>query len=280
MKPTNNIKELALIANQLRQDLIAMLVTAGSGHTASPLALADLLAVLYFSQLHQRPRQPLWPKRDRLIFSAGHVVPIRYVAMARAGYFPLSRLATLRRFGSSLQGHPSLVDFPVMETSGGPLGQGISVAVGLALAGQLDQSKHRIYVVCSDAEMEEGQLWEAAMTAAKYGLGNLTAFLDRNNIQISGTTDDVMPLDPVREKWRSFQWQAISINGHDHQAIIDAINLAQKFTNEPTVIILNTVPGQGVSFMENDYRWHGRVPTAEEGKRALRELQTARNKIS
>lgn len=273
---TNSTQELALIANQLRQDLITMLATAGSGHTASPLALADLMAVLYFSQLQQRPRQPSWPGRDRLIFSAGHIVPIRYVAMARAGYFPLKQLATLRKFGSRLQGHPSLIDFPAMETSGGPLAQGISVAVGMALAAKMDKAAHRVYVVCSDAEMEEGQLWEAVMTAAKYKLHNLTVFLDRNNIQIDGTTDDVMPLNPIREKWRSFGWQVVSINGHDHQAIIDAIDLARSFSEQPTVIILNTIPGRGVSFMEDDYRWHGKVPTPIEAKRALAELRAAR----
>ncbi len=277
---TNSTQELALIANQLRQDLITMLATAGSGHTASPLALADLMAVLYFSQLHQRPRQPSWPGRDRLIFSAGHTVPIRYVAMARAGYFPLKQLATLRKFGSRLQGHPSLIDFPAMETSGGPLAQGISVAVGMALAAKMDKAAYRVNVVCSDAEMEEGQLWEAVMTAAKYKLHNLTVFLDRNNIQIDGKTDDVMPLNPIREKWRSFGWQVVSINGHDHQAIIDAMDLARSFSEQPTVIILNTIPGRGVSFMEDDYRWHGKVPTAVEAKRALQELRAARKEIS
>ncbi len=279
MNKITSLEKLNLLANDLRQDLIKMLLTAGSGHSAGPLDLADLMAAMYFNILNHRPQQPGWPLRDRLIFSAGHNVPIRYVAMAWAGYFPKSDLKTLRRLGSKLQGHPSLPDFPAMETSTGPLGQGISVAVGMALAARLDKKKYRVYVLMSDGELDEGQSWEALMLAAKERLINLTVFIDRNNIQISGPTEEVMPLDSVSEKFKAFNWNVISIDGHNIEAIIDAVNLAKAIQEKPSVIILNTIPGKGVDFMEDKYEWHGKTPNREQARRALTDLRTLEGQI-
>jgi len=279
MKKVTSIKELELIANDLRQQLIKMLTTAGSGHSAGPLDLADCLAALYFNILKHRPDQPGWQGRDRLIFSAGHNVPIRYVALAEVGYFPKSELKKLRRLGSKLQGHPSLHDLPAMETSTGPLGQGLSVAVGMALAARLDKQSWQTYVITGDGELDEGQCWEAFMLAAKEKLNNLTVFVDRNNIQIDGRTEDVMPLDSLIEKFRAFNWNVINIDGHNIEAIIDAVNLAKAVQERPSVILLNTIPGKGVGFMENKYEWHGKPPSAKEAKKALRDLRTLEGRL-
>lgn len=279
MNKITSLERLNLLANDLRQDLIKMLLIAGSGHSAGPLDLADLMAAMYFNILNHRPQQPNWPLRDRLIFSAGHNVPIRYVAMAWAGYFPKSDLKTLRKLGSKLQGHPSLPDFPAMETSTGPLGQGISVGVGMALAARLDKKKYRVYVLMSDGELDEGQSWEAIMLAAKERLINLTVFVDRNNIQISGPTEEVMPLDSVSAKFKAFNWNVISIDGHNIEAIIDAVNLAKAIQEKPSVIILNTIPGKGVDFMEDKYEWHGKTPNKDEARRALKDLRTLGGQI-
>ncbi len=272
-------QQLALQANDLRQAVISMLATAGSGHSAGPLDLAELFAVLYFHTLNYKPKNPQWEGRDRLIVSAGHVVPIQYVAMAAAGLFPQAELKTLRRLNSRLQGHPSLVDLPGIEASAGPLGQGLSVAVGMALASQLDHADWRVYCVSSDGEFDEGQAWEALMTAAKYRLGNLTVFLDRNQIQIDGTTEDIMPLEPLTEKLQAFRWQVLNINGHSIPAILNAIHISQMVTDKPTVIVLHTTPGKGVRFMENNYEWHGQPPTPAEARVALKELRSLRGKI-
>ncbi len=274
-----SVQQLELRANDLRQAVISMLATAGSGHSAGPLGLAELFSVLYFQTLHHKPKVPNWSERDRLILSAGHLVPIRYAAMAYAGYFPKAELKTLRQLNSRLQGHPSLIDLPSMESSAGPLGQGLSVAVGMALAGQMDQKDWRVYCVSSDGEFDEGQSWEALMMAAKYHLGNLTVFLDRNQIQIDGTTEHIMPLEPLTDKLQSFRWHVININGHSITAILNAIHVAQTIKNKPTVIVLHTTPGKGVDFMEDKYEWHGQPPTPAEAKIALQELRSLRGRI-
>lgn len=279
MKKISDIKKLELIANELRQDLITMLTEAGSGHSAGPLDLADLMSAMYFNLLNHRPEQPMWEGRDRLIFSAGHNVPIRYVAMAHSGYFPKKELNTLRKLGSKLQGHPSIHNFPAMETSTGPLGQGISVGVGMALAARLDGKRWRTYVVMGDGELDEGQCWEAFMLAAKERLNNLTVFVDRNNIQIDGFTEDVMPLDSLQEKSAAFNWNVINIDGHNIESIIDAVNLAKAVQEKPSVVILNTIPGKGVSFMEGKFEWHGKPPKRAEAKKALNDLRTLRGNI-
>jgi transketolase len=274
-----NDQQLSIRANDLRQAVISMLATAGSGHTAGPLGLAELFAVLYFDALRLKPKDPTWEGRDRLILSAGHLVPLQYVAMAQAGFFPTAELKTLRRLNSRLQGHPSRVDLPGIEAAAGPLGQGLSVAVGMALAGQLDQADWRVYCVSSDGEFNEGQAWEALMAAAKYHLGNLTVFLDRNQIQIDGTTEQIMPLEPLTEKLQSFRWHVMNINGHSIAAIRNAIQVAQHIKHRPTMIVLHTTPGKGVDFMEKKYEWHGQPPTPAEAKIALAELRSLRGKI-
>lgn len=275
----SSVRQLELRANDLRQAVISMLATAGSGHSAGPLGLAELFAVLYFQTLRHKPKMPQWSERDRLLLSAGHLVPIRYAAMALAGYFPKTELQTLRQLNSRLQGHPSLVDLSSMEASSGPLGQGLSVAVGMALAGQMDQKEWCVYCVSSDGEMNEGQSWEALLMAAKYKLGNLTVFLDRNQIQIDGTTEHIMPLEPLTDKLQAFRWHVININGHSIPAILNAIHLAQTIKHRPTIIVLHTTPGKGVDFMENKYEWHGQPPTPAEAKVALEELRSLRGKI-
>lgn len=267
-----NLKQLEKMANTLRQDVIRMLAEAGSGHTAGPLGLADIFAALYFNVLRHNPKNPKWEQRDRLILSCGHVAPIRYAAMARAGYFPLSWLKTLRKLGSKLQGHPSYQDMPALECSSGPLGQGVSVAVGMALAAKLKKQKHFIYCVTSDGEHDEGETWEAIMTAAKYKLDNLIFILDRNMIQIDGFTEKIMPLTHLHEKYLAFKWQVQQINGNNIKEVLASIEKAKKIKGKPKVIIAHTVPGKGVSFMENKWEWHGKAPSVDEAKKALEEL--------
>lgn len=282
-------KELELQANQIREDIVKMLVTAGSGHSAGPLGMADIFTALYFEVLNQRPKQPDWPERDRLILSNGHIVPVRYAAMARAGYFPVSELATLRKLGSRLQGHPERLRLPGLETTSGPLGSGLSQAAGMALGLRLDSSRARVYCVTGDGEQDEGNLWEAAMFAAKYRLDNLTVITDRNHIQIDGPTEQVMPLDDLVAKWRAFNWHVLEIDGHNFDEIISACNEAKAIEERPTIIIAHTIPGKGVGYMEYDYRWHGNPPgtqdipgdppPAEQAKVALAELRTLGGRI-
>jgi transketolase len=267
-----NIQQLEKTANILRQDVIKMLVEAGSGHPAGSLGLADIFAAFYFNVLNHNPKKPKWEKRDRLCLSNGHVVPIRYAAMARTGYFPLSWLKTLRKLGSKLQGHPSYQDMPSLECSSGPLGQGVSVAVGMALAAKLKKQKHFIYCITSDGEHDEGQTWETVMTAAKYKLDNLIFILDRNMIQIDGFTEKIMPLTHLHAKYQAFKWYVQQIDGNNMKEILAAITKAKKEKGKPKVIICHTVPGKGVSFMENKWEWHGKAPSVEEAKKALREL--------
>jgi len=272
-------KELEKTANNIRATMVETLERAGSGHSAGPLGMADIFTAFYFHILNHRPSQPDWEDRDRLILSNGHITPVRYVAMAYAGYFPLEELKTLRQINSRLQGHPHRGSLPGLETTSGPLGSGLSQACGVALAARLDDKKHRIYCFMSDGEQDSGNTWEAVMFAAKYKLNNLTAVLDRNNIQIDGYTEDVMPLEPLREKYESFGWHVLEIDGHNFEQIIDAVTEAKAIYETPTVIIAHTIPGKGVSFMERNYEWHGKTPNKEEAEKALEELRIAAERI-
>lgn len=274
------IEDLKLKANAIRQDIITMLVHAGSGHSAGPLGLADIFTALYFNILKHDPQNPDWDERDILILSNGHCVPVRYATMAHAGYFEVSELATLRKLGSRLQGHPERLRLPGLEATSGPLGSGLSQACGMALAMRLDKIKNRyIYVVMGDGETDEGNVWEAAMLANKYKLGNLIAILDRNNIQIDGPTEDVMPLEDVVARWQGFGWKVLETDGNNIEEFINAVNFAKTIENSPVIIIAHTIPGMGVDFMENDYHWHGIPPDPKQAKIALKELRTLRGKI-
>jgi len=273
------IKQLEEKANQIRQDIIEMLVEAGSGHSAGPLGMADIFTAFYFHILTHDPKNPLWEERDRLILSNGHICPVRYATMARAGYFPVEELKTLRKFGSRLQGHPHRASLSGMETTSGPLGSGLSQAAGMAWVGLLDKKDWRVYAFLSDGEQEEGQVWEAAMWAGKNKLRNLTAIIDRNNIQIDGFTEDIMPLEPLRQKYEAFNWHVLEIDGHNFQEIVSATDEAKAIYEKPTVIIAHTIPGKGVSFMERDFEWHGKPPNKEQAQKALTELRTLGWKI-
>jgi transketolase len=275
------IKDLKLKANEARQLLIQTLTqTGGSGHTAGPLGMADIFTAFYFHILKQDPKNPQWPDRDRLILSNGHICPILYVSMALAGYFPTDELQTLRHINSRLQGHPHRTILPGIETTSGPLGEGLSQGIGIALAGRLDRKDYFTYVLTSDGEHQEGNIWEAAMMAAKLKLNKLIQIIDYNNIQIDGNVEDIMPLEPFKAKYESFNWHAIDVDGNDIQAFIVAIKEAQSVEDKPTIIIAHTVPGKGVSFMENDYKWHGKPPTPEEAEKALEELKIIEENIT
>ncbi len=283
MIANDKILELEKTANEIRVSIIGMLVEAGSGHTAGPLGMADIFAYLYFHGLKHDPKKPDWPERDRLVLSNGHIAPVLYAAMARAGYFPKYWLKTLRKFGSALQGHPHRDFLPALETSSGPLGSGLSQAVGMALADRIDngQSNSRfIYCLTSDGEHDEGNTWEAAMLAGKEKLGNLIQIMDRNNIQIEGFTEDVLPLESLVKKYEAFNWHAQEIDGHDFNAIDEAVNRAKAFFDKPSIIIARTIPGKGVAEFERRFEWHGKPPNKEEGKMALKELRTLGGKIS
>lgn len=275
----DKFQHLEEIANRLRQSVIGMLVEAGSGHSAGPLGMADIFAAFYFHILNHDPKKPLWSDRDRLVLSNGHICPIQYAALAQAGYFPLSELKTLRKLGTRLQGHPHRGVLPGVETTSGPLGSGLSQAIGMALAARLDQKKYRVYCLMSDAEHQEGNTWEAIMFAGKERLNNLTAVIDRNNIQIDGFTEQVMPLEPLRKKYEAFNWHVLEVDGHNIEDFVDANNEAKAIYEKPTVIIAHTIPGKGVDFMEKDFNWHGKPPTPDEAKIALRELRTLGDRI-
>ncbi len=279
---SKKIIELEAKANDIRVSIIEMLVKAGSGHTAGPLGMADIFTALYFHTLNHKPSDPSWPERDRVVLSNGHICPVLYSTLAHAGYLPLTELATLRQFGSRLQGHPHRDFLPMLETSSGPLASGLSQAVGMALADKIDTnltSERRVYCLMSDGELESGQIWEAAMLAGKEKLHNLVGVIDRNNIQIDGYTEDVMPLENLRAKWEAWNWYVIEIDGHNMEEIIDAFDKAKTIFGQPTVIIAHTIPGKGVKEFERDYRWHGKPPTPKETKMALRELRTLGGKI-
>lgn len=260
-------------ATNIRKHIIQMLLASGSGHAGGPLGMADIYAALYFGVLNHRPEEPVWPGRDRLILSCGHTCPVRYAAMAEAGYFHPGDLLTLRKFETKLQGHPSRVDMPSLETSSGPLGQGLSQAVGMALFAKQTGQHWRTYCVLSDGEHQEGQTWEAIMLAGARGLSNLCAIVDRNNIQIDGTTEDVLSLEPFSYKYVANGWHVITIDGNNEAAILTAFAEAKEMQSKPTVIVAETVPGKGVSFMENDYHWHGKTPSKAEADAALKELE-------
>lgn len=272
-------KELKLMANTLRSDIISMLVPAASGHTAGPLGLADIFSILFFHEMNLDPEKPAWEERDRFVLSNGHVCAVLYSAMAEAGFFPVEELLTFRKLGSRLQGHPSRAKLPGIENSSGPLGEGLAIASGIALAGKADAKKWRVYCMTSDGEHQEGSTWEAVMLAAKYKLDNLVAICDRNYIQIDGNTEDVMPLGDMAEKYRAFGWHAVTVDGHDYAALMKALEQARKVKGKPTMIIANTIPGKGVSFVEKDYKWHGKPPTKEEGEKALAEIAEERKRI-
>jgi len=273
------IEYLEILANQIRQDVIKMLVEAGSGHSAGSLGMADIFTAMYFHVLNHDPKNPFWPDRDRLVLSNGHICPVLYATMARAGYFPLEELTTLRKINSRLQGHPHRESLPGIETTSGPLGSGLSQAIGIALAAKLDHKKYRTYCLMSDGEHDEGNVWEAVMFAGKNRLSNLTAILDRNNIQIDGFTENVMPLEPLKAKYESFNWHVLEVDGHNISDFIDAVFEAQAIFEKPTMIIAHTIPGKGVSFMERDYAWHGIPPNKEQAAAALKELRTLGGKI-
>ncbi len=277
------IIELEAKANDIRVSIIEMLMKAGSGHTAGPLDMADIFTVLYFHTLTHNPKKPDWAERDRVVLSNGHICPLLYATMAHSGYFPVEELQTLRKFGSRLQGHPHRDWLPMLETSSGPLGSGLSQAVGMALSDKMDHgltTSRRIFALLSDGELEEGQSWEAIMLAGKQGLHNLVAIVDRNNIQIDGYTESVMPLEPLADKWRAFNWHVIEIDGHNIEEIADAFDSARSVFGKPTVIIAHTIAGKGVKEFERDYRWHGKPPSKEEGAMALSELRTLGGKIT
>lgn len=273
--------ELEATANAIREAVIEMLLHAGSGHTAGPLGMADIFTVLYFHTLRHDPKNPAWEDRDRLILSNGHICPVLYAAMAFSGYIPKEELNTLRKFGSRLQGHPHREFLPALETSSGPLGEGLSQAVGMAIADAIDKhpGMRRFYCLMSDGELEEGQTWEAAMLGGKLGLHNLVALIDRNNIQIDGFTESVMPLEPLADKWRAFNWHVLEIDGHNIAAIAAAFDEARSIYEKPTMIIAHTIPGKGVVEFERDFHWHGKPPDREQGATALRELRTLGGKI-
>ena len=275
----NNLQEKA---NTIRQSIIKMLLEAKSGHTAGPLGMADIFTALYFGILKHDPKKPDWPDRDRLILSNGHIAPVLYAVMAYAGYFPIEELKTLRKFGSKLQGHPHREFLPSLETSSGPLGSGLSQATGMAIADRIDNGKTTnkfFYCLMSDAELQAGNTWEGAMLAGKEKLHNIIGIIDRNNIQIEGFTEDIMPLEPLKEKWESFGWHVLEIDGHNFEEIFRSVDEAKAIFEKPSVIIAHTISGKGVPEFERDFHWHGKPPSEGEGKKALDELRTLGGKI-
>jgi len=276
------ITQLQHKANEVRKDIITMLEAAGSGHSAGPLGMAEIVTTLYFDSMNLRPEEPEWNGRDYFFLSNGHTVPVQYAVMAERGYFDKKELVTLRKFGSRLQGHPERTKLPGLENTSGPLGSGLSQASGVAYTLQyIDDNQHRfVYVVTGDGELNEGNIWEAAMFAGKYKLSQLIVFIDRNNIQIDGNTEDVMPLEDLAGKWKSFGWHVQEIDGHNVESIQDAVSMAKAITNRPSVVIAHTIPGKGVDFMEYDYHWHGAPPNHEQAKEALKKLRSLDGKIS
>ena len=261
------------IAKQMRIDIVEMLAAAGSGHPGGSLSATDILAVLYFDKMNIDPTNPEDPDRDRLVLAKGHAAPALYAALAQRGYFPREDLITLRKSNSHLQGHPNMQTTPGVEMSTGSLGQGLSVANGMALAGRLDGRDYYVYCLMGDGEIQEGQVWEAAMSAGHYGLDHVIAFVDHNRLQIDGTNDQVMTVNPIDEKFRAFGWDVICIDGHDYEAISDAVDKAKATKGKPTVIVAETIKGKGVSFMEDQVGWHGVAPTAEQAEQAIAELR-------
>ncbi|HWI55156.1 MAG TPA: transketolase [Desulfobacteria bacterium] len=277
MTDNDALQVLADKSASIRRHIAKMLTEAKSGHPGGSLSSADIVTVLYFHEMRIDPQKPDWPERDRFVLSKGHAAPVLYAALAEKGYFPVEELVTLRKTGSRLQGHPSMKHVPGVEMSTGSLGQGLSAANGMALAGRLDGRDYRVYVVLGDGEIQEGQVWEAAMAAAHYKLDNVVAFIDHNKLQIDGPVSQVMSPEPVADKWRAFGWHVEEIDGHNHSEIINALNKAKEVKGKPTAIVANTVKGRGVSFMENQVGWHGNAPSAEQCEQALCELGGKKN---
>ncbi len=276
MKINEQTKKLDEIARQVRKDIIEMLVQAGSGHPGGALSACDIMVALYFSVMRHNPQNPQWRERDRFILSKGHSCPAMYACLARAGYFPLQELSTLRKLGSRLQGHPSKTDgLPGIEVSTGSLGQGLSIANGIALGLKLDRIGARVYCLMGDGEIEEGQIWEAAMAASHYHIDNLCGIIDNNGLQIDGTIDEIMSPNPISEKWKAFGWNTIEIDGNKMEEILKAFAEAKTIKRKPTVIIAKTIKGKGVSFMENAVEWHGKAPSKEQAKVALKDLESS-----
>jgi len=273
MNKTSSVKDLQQIAKNIRINIVRMLAEAGSGHTGGSLGLADIFSSLYFNVLNHEPKNPNWADRDRLILSIGHVAPVLYATLAEAGYFPKAELMTLRKLNSRLQGHPCKDHgLPGLEVSSGSLGQGLSIAVGLALAGKADKKHWHVFSIHGDGEMQEGSIWEAAMSAAHHKLNNLTAIIDRNDCQIDGRTSNVMELEPLREKWKAFGWDVFECDGHSHTDIIKTCEFAKQSVFRPSVIIAKTKMGRGVKSIEGDYRWHGKAPSKEEAENFIKQL--------
>jgi len=276
------IEDLKIKANNIRKNIIEMLAEAGSGHTAGSLGMVDIFTLFYFHILKHKPENPLWEDRDRLVLSNGHICPVLYATLAEAGYFLIEELKTLRKFGARLQGHPHREYLPYTETSSGPLGEGLSQAVGMALADKIDQKDKERFIYCfiSDGELNEGNTWEAVMLAAKYNLDNLIVIVDRNNIQISGLTEDILPLESIKDKFQAFNWLVFETSGHDFKEINNQIELAQSKRKKPKVIIAQTIPAKGIKNWENDYTWHGKAPNQEEKEKALIELEELKNNFT
>ena len=275
----DEVKVIEEKAEAIRETILDMLVAAGSGHTAGPLDMADVFAAFYFHILEHDPRDPDWEGRDRLILSNGHIAPVRYAAMAHAGYFPVEECLTLRKFGSRLQGHPERTRLPGLETTSGPLGEGLSQAAGIAYALRMDGKRNQVFVLMGDGEQDEGNVWEAVMWAGKEKLANLTAVIDRNNIQIDGLTEEVMPLDSLKAKYEAFGWHALEVDGHNVRSFIDAVDEARAISEKPVVIIARTIAGKGVPEIEFDYRWHGKPPTKEEAARFMQALRSGAGRV-
>ena len=268
-----NIQKLQQIANELRIATLKMINKAKAGHPGGALSAADIVTALYFHEMNLRPDEPNWPDRDRFIMSKGHSCPILYAALARLDYFDKSHLSTLRKCGSILQGHPDMRKTPGLDTTSGSLGQGLSIGLGMALMANLDKRSYRVFVLLGCGELNEGQVWEAALCANKYKLDNLVAIVDYNKLQLDGTNDEIMPLEPLDDKWRAFGWNVCRINGHDIEQILNT--LASLSSDGPNIIIAETVKGKGVSFMENQLNWHGKAPSDEELQIALKELESS-----
>ncbi len=282
MLTDEKVRELTLQANAIRQSTIEELLLAKSGHSAGPLGMTDIFTYFYFHALRHDPKRPDWAERDRFVLSNGHICPGLYATLAHAGYFPVEELKTLRKLGSRLQGHPHREWLSCVETSSGPLGSGLSQAAGMALADKMDYgatATRHIYCFISDGELQEGNSWEGIMFAGKYKLNNLITVIDYNNIQIEGLVSDIMPLEPLADKWKSFNWHVIEVDGHDFRAIDEAVEQAKSMSAQPTVIIAHTIPGKGVSYMERNYKWHGNPPNAEQAAQAIAELKEAALKI-
>lgn len=276
------VRALTLRAENIRESIIKMLVEAGSGHTAGSLGMADIFTALYFHILKHNPEHPKWIERDRLILSNGHIAPVLYASLAHARYLPVTELKTLRRFGSRLQGHPHRESLPGLESTSGPLGSGLSQAIGMALMDRLEAHKPERYFYCcmGDGEINEGQVWESFLLLNKYKLTKVISIIDRNTIQIDGYTEDVLPLESLKNKLESFNFHVLEIDGHDFKDIAHAIGTAKSTLDRPTVIIAHTIPGKGVTEFEGDYRWHGKAPSIEEGKTALKELRSLQGKVN